>query len=411
MESGVKLPRFYTRKSQVPLGEGQTLGFQPGRGYYAKGAAKDPLLTRAQEYAETVLSPSLEAIRAERAEAERMAQQRAQAMAGYNQAAAQMLQSIGPQVQQGYAGAAGRTANFGKGYSVGMQISQQGAADEANRLLAMNGAPQGQQQTVTSDAADVLYGTGGVIPATSLEREGAAFGAAASQLPATQLGMGRVSLQALMEKAAEEQRDFDRAVREIESKRPGVVQEALADLKDQEMKTRAQRLNERIAEQELGLKFESASQGRARLAQGQQRLNQQARNDLARLDLSAANYQLAVQREQRLSRGKGKGGFTPKQRADLQKRAGELAKQLYWGEQPKRKYVAKNPPGQRWVKVPGTEIEGVGYWEAMKELLNAGIPYSMARKTLNRLYKPGEDGRPGGKKKKGGKKASDLFPF
>ncbi len=151
----------------------------------------------AQEVADqrvnAVINPQLEAIQRAQAEADARAaaawQRQQEAIAGYSQAAAQMLQGTGQQVQQGYADAGQRTANYAKGFSIGFNSAVSGNADEANRLLAMNGSGQ-TVQSAGSPGADVIYGLGGFIPASSLEREGAAFGAAASMLPSTQLGYG-----------------------------------------------------------------------------------------------------------------------------------------------------------------------------------------------------------------------------
>jgi hypothetical protein len=128
------------------------------------------------------------------AEQQAGSQAQGQSIQGFSQAAAQQVAPIGDQVQGGYQDAAGRTAQYGKGFSIGMQLAQQGSANDINEFLAKNGSPQGQMVQGNTGAADVLYGTTGFIPAAGLEREGAAFGAAARQLPATMLGLGQQTL-------------------------------------------------------------------------------------------------------------------------------------------------------------------------------------------------------------------------
>ena len=151
---------------------------------------------------------------AERKALARWLADRERAITGYSQAAAEILKSIGPQVQQGYADAAQRQANFAKGFSIGFQNAAGGNADQANALLAQNGSPQ----TVTSQGeggANVIYGMGGVIPASSFEREGAAFGAAASMLPATQLGYGQQALTQLHREGADKRAEIDARRRQL----------------------------------------------------------------------------------------------------------------------------------------------------------------------------------------------------
>jgi hypothetical protein len=128
------------------------------------------------------------------AEQQSGSQAQGQAIQGFSQAAAQQVAPIGGQVQGGYQDAAARTAQYGKGFSIGMQLAQQNSANDINSFLAKNGSPTGQQVQGNTGAADVLYGSTGFIPASGLEREGAAFGAAASQLPATMLGLGQQTL-------------------------------------------------------------------------------------------------------------------------------------------------------------------------------------------------------------------------
>src|SRR5262245_9106184 len=145
-----------------------------------------------------VIDPQLAAIQRAQEEADRKAAaawaRQQEAIRGYSEAAARMLQGTGQQVQQGYADAGQRTQNYAKGFSIGFNQAVSGNADAANALLAQQGSPQHVASQGTA-GADVIYGTGGFIPASSLEREGAAFGAAASMLPSTQLGYGSQRLQ------------------------------------------------------------------------------------------------------------------------------------------------------------------------------------------------------------------------
>jgi molybdate-binding protein len=100
----------------------------------------------ANQRANAVIDPQLRAIAEAQAAADaaaRAAWERQQtAIRGYSQAAAQMLQPVAGQVQQGYADASQRTANYAKGFSIGFNAAVTGNSDQANALLAQNGSPQ-----------------------------------------------------------------------------------------------------------------------------------------------------------------------------------------------------------------------------------------------------------------------------
>jgi hypothetical protein len=114
--------------------------------------------------------------------------------------------------------------------------------------------------------------------------------------------------------------------------------------------------------------------------------------DLAKLGLNEAQVKIAQQREARMRVGSAKkGGFTQAQKQKLQAQAADLATTYYKGAAPKQRYNAQT---REYEPVPGTGTPPVLYWAALKQLINHGVPYSMARKTLDRLYKPGEGGRP-----------------
>ncbi len=87
------------------------------------------------------------------------------------------------QIQGIYGEAAGQTADFAKGFSDGMKITQDQTAAEKNAIIAQSGAPAEAQIHPTSDASDVLYGIGGYMPASTLSKQGAAFASAAAIMP------------------------------------------------------------------------------------------------------------------------------------------------------------------------------------------------------------------------------------
>lgn len=161
-----------------------------------------------QELAQTLVEgsvlPQRQAIERERQLAQERAQARAQTLRGFGQAQAEFLEGIAPRTEQTYQAAAGATSAFGKGFSDGLKMALGESAGEANALLEQQGSPQRVEGG--EGAADVLYGLGGFIPASTLNREGAAFTAAAQRLPATQIGVsGQQAARALAEGEQEQE--------------------------------------------------------------------------------------------------------------------------------------------------------------------------------------------------------------
>jgi hypothetical protein len=354
----------------------------------------DPLLAQAQALVAAAYDPAKASLEAQRQQALAEAAARQQAIQGFAQAGAEQVAPIGGQVQAGYQDAAARTATYSKGFSVGMQLAQQGSADEINSFLAKNGSPVGQQVQGNTGAADVLYGTTGFIPAAGLEREGAAFGAAARQLPATMLGRGQQLQYESQRESQKTDREYLAELSKIEAERPGAVQKALLELKDAALKARAQKLDETIAIEKLGISKAqlglSAQRNQISAANAQtSRYNAELRkiqNDrnfnlgLERLGLQAEGLDLRAQELEAKRRATGKrGGFTPKQLRDLQSEALATAKTAY-------NTGYRNSRGE-WVRVVGPDGKKKPPKTVLKDMIASGIPFSVAVKALQRFYR------------------------
>lgn len=151
------------------------------------------------------------------------ANHQAQATQGFGTALANIYGDIAPTVQHAYDNAANQTASYANGFSSGLQALANQGGDDAAARLAAQGAPQQQIQNVqgvANGASDALYGAGGYIPASSLQREGAAWTAAAAQAPtwagtmaqqdATRLRMEAIQQMALQRPQLMQQlRDFE----------------------------------------------------------------------------------------------------------------------------------------------------------------------------------------------------------
>lgn len=141
-------------------------------------------------------------------------------------ALSKILSGISPQVSRDYSDADQRQQVLAKGFSDGMQAALQksGAAD--NATLAQIGAPAGQQidPAKATAASDALYGQGGFIPASSFNREGAAFTAAADNLPAIALLKGQENGAAVSMSAQAQDVALQNKLAELAGNLPGDTQ-------------------------------------------------------------------------------------------------------------------------------------------------------------------------------------------
>jgi hypothetical protein len=343
----------------------------------------DPLLAQAQALVAAAYNPAAASLEAQRQAAIAEAAARQQGIQGFSQAAAEQVAPIGGQVQAGYQDAAARTAQYGKGFSIGMQLAQQNSANDINSFLAKNGSPTGQQVQGNNGAADVLYGSTGFIPASGLEREGAAFGAAASMLPATMLGRGQQLQYESQQAAQKTDKEFLADLQAIEDKRPGAIQQALAELKDAALKERAQRVDEQIAIEKLGISkaqlgISAANAATSRFSAQTARYNSQLKklqndrsyqNALTSLGFDEENLRL---RAEELEAKKNSGGFTQKQLSDKKQIAFETVRDDFAGGY-------KDDDG-KWVSLGRKTPK-----ESLLDLVNQGIPFSVAVAAIQRV--------------------------
>jgi hypothetical protein len=358
-------------------------------------AKPDPLLAQAQALVAAAFDPAKTSLVAQRQQALAEAAARQQAIQGFAQAGAEQVAPIGGQVQAGYQDAAARTAQYSKGFSIGQQMAQTQSAEDINAFLAKNGSPQGQMVNPNNGAPDVLYGTTGFIPASGLEREGAAFGAAARMLPATMLGRGQQLQYESQRESQKTDKEYLAELSKIEAERPGAVQKALLELKDAALKERAQRVDEQIAIEKLGISKANlglsaqrnqisainagTARDRAAIARYNADLkrlqnNRSFQTTLRKLGLQEYGLDLrAAELEARLKQKKGVKKFSTAQIIKFNEDAWAIASDAFAD-------VGKDPNG---------------YQVAIREMLGRKIPLSIAQSALNKLWtKPGVGGRP-----------------
>lgn len=217
-------------------------------------------LTPAQQAAQAAAQASANILPQQQALARAQAADAATAKAqatdttGYYAALAGILKGIAPAVNTGYTNAAGADVSFAKGYSDGL-AHVQGQAGQTNAdVLGVSGggvqANQVAQQTGGTGIQDALYGLTGYIPATGLEREGAAFGAAAAQQPATAAGFGAQQLARLSAQEQLNQNQFAQQAVDLKAQLPGLTQtarNAIVSQQNQLTSTHNQAVNASVA--------------------------------------------------------------------------------------------------------------------------------------------------------------------
>ena len=157
------------------------------KGGKGKGRAPvDPIAQQAQFQVSAAEQPILQQIAQERAA--NLA--KAQAQMGFSKAAASIMQAAAPAVSDLYSGAANADAGYARGLgNVAQQPVDQSVAQN-NAFLQKMGTPTTGLETA-APIGDIAYGLHGYIPATTLQREGAAFGAAAQLAPGNELAAGQ----------------------------------------------------------------------------------------------------------------------------------------------------------------------------------------------------------------------------
>ena len=305
---GPSAPQYYTLKKQVPLSQGQTLGFKPGSGYYARGiaqaAASDPYgqltgyvpLTPAQIQAQAQgeIAPILKAITGQAndqatqqaAQIKALTSDYANELGQINMAAP--YQSAEP--QQAAVDAALQQSLTGEGASLAGGLSDRLAA-----LQGSSGAGALQQ------AANDLSSQGASNGTTELANGSAALSnlianaAAGGEFGLKQPLIAKLSgLQALGESGSQQQQNAANATLQAESQLPSIIQDltannqsALSNAVSAEQKAQALAIDQAVKDATLG-------QGEQKIKIAQQNANTAA----ARAAATAAYQQMEAQLRQ-----------------------------------------------------------------------------------------------------------------
>lgn len=204
--------------------------------------SQEDIDAQATSRANSALLPERQMIERQRALAAARSLADQSAIMGLGQAAGQMLQGIGPAMQQGYQQAAGEIGGLAQGFSGELAGRMaQGAGANADFAQAQGQvAGQGPDPTAMKD---VSYGLGGFIPGTSFEEQGAAAGAwGAQQKGVTALQM-RDDLERALAQGKIDDQQFESQLVELAGKFPELRDAALDSLWKREIDKLGARLD------------------------------------------------------------------------------------------------------------------------------------------------------------------------
>jgi len=168
------------------------------------------------------------------------AQQQGQAISGMTTAMMPFLQAVGPAVQDAYQDASGAIAGMGQGFAGLARDMAAANAAQTEGLLQKQGAPTENVQAAVGQASDsgtgdVIYGLGGYIPGSTLEREGAAAAAYGARLPSVASARGQDAVMAVNRQAAETAQSFRKQLADLQTRFPGLKADALRRLMEMDL--------------------------------------------------------------------------------------------------------------------------------------------------------------------------------
>lgn len=195
-------------------------------------------LTQAKAAAAAAYEPQVAQIKQAIADETARTAQRAELIRGLYAQLAGIQGNAGQNISSIYSNAANNQSTFAKGYSDAMQQMIGGNTGQTNATLDLIGAPQGQHisDAKATAAGDVLYGLGGAIPATALNREGAAFGAAAAMTPGATFGLGMINIQQLENTSAITQNGYVAQLKTLAATEAGQIPSLLGQIQADQFK-------------------------------------------------------------------------------------------------------------------------------------------------------------------------------
>jgi hypothetical protein len=252
---------FQQWKRQHPKGTRKQYNAYRARQRTAGGAMSQPAmapLTNAQlqlmatQMAQADLLPQQQALDRERQRALEQAKNQQSLIAGLTAATGGIVGQIAPTIDDAYRQAAADQAGFAQGFAGDMQqIAEQQAAQNAADLSKW-GAPAQQIANVEAagqGAQDVLYGTQGYLPATTLGQQGAAMTAFGAQMPGVVTRMGQEDQRLVAYEAQQQARGFADQAAQLAAQLPGLRRQYVQELLQNEQN----KISLQMALKQLGL--------------------------------------------------------------------------------------------------------------------------------------------------------------
>lgn len=205
------------------------------------------------------LAPTVSEINRQKAQAASDAAKRQAFTTQLSQTVAGMAGAYAPVVKQTYADAGANQSSFGKGFSDAFKTQQNTAAAQTNQTLQQSGAPAAQMATGDTGAADALYGISGYEPASTFNREGAAFTSAAAKLPTTTALAGADYLRAAQAQDKKTMDDILAQLTNVKLKRPSLINDVLGQIQTNRSKSQQQAWDNTLLAKQFGLKVDTAN--------------------------------------------------------------------------------------------------------------------------------------------------------
>lgn len=191
------------------------------------------LRKQAQREARREIQPNIDAVTADQQHYDEQQAKRMESSSDFAQALARLMGQAAPQTQTAYKDAAGATAAFAKGFSGALQdVAGKESAGLSDTLAkaGISGAPAADALAHVGDSSDQLYGQTGYLPGSALEREGAAFTAAAAQKPQMALGLGLQNVRQLQNDQKDQDWKYEQELAQQRGQIPQLARQILADM-------------------------------------------------------------------------------------------------------------------------------------------------------------------------------------
>lgn len=196
------------------------------------GTPPKKLAATARSQANADVGAIVAALKAQQAQAQQLAAQRANQISGASTAAAGYLDklNLGGRLADTLAQASKDQAGLASGFSGQLQQDVGNAAAKTNAGLAAINAPGGPMANTSAAAGDTVYGLGGKIPANLLLTLAPAAVAAANARPAQILGAGQQASVGAIRQGAQQVAALNADIQNQTAKLPSLVSSYLSRL-------------------------------------------------------------------------------------------------------------------------------------------------------------------------------------